>query len=180
MDVEVSLQEHFYDDPAEVTIVQVKRNDPHSPYDSPHYEDYCRLHGIRGAARASQDAFIARGMNDNSAFGTVLVDAGNDSAHRLRRIICGRVAKYPGALLQNGLAHANALGFRTVTFALPDLMFVDRQLMVSGFGDEVGLRDVIKLQAGDPGNTIESLRIVVEYNTTLAHWLHVELGLNKI
>lgn len=96
------------------------------------------------------------------------------------RIICGRVAKYPGALLQNGLVHANALGFRTVTFALPDLMFVDRQLMVSGFGDEVGLRDVIKLQAGDPGNTIESLRIVVEYNTTLAHWLHVELGLNKI
>lgn len=179
MQVEVLAEECFYETAGDATIIQVQRVDVRAPYSGAHYETMCRLRGIEGLTKARLDQLVGRGIRENSMSSTAFLDIGPSNSDSVRQLICGHMPKYPGVLLQNGLIHASALGLQRVVFALPDLRFIDKEHIVAGFGPEIGLRDVIKLQTDDPDNNIRHLSIVVEYNTTLAYWVHTELGLNR-
>ncbi len=182
MIVQVDVADYREIDTKDGVIMAVQSNDGMYPYNGAEYNDFCRDRDILQERKLAQDKRLYGGFQLDGGRNASVIDIAPSPLDTVTRLICAYMPSMQyvsgggmrggiGGLLSNGLAAASGAKLRSVVLAYPSVSS-------STFMDATaeGIRDAIKVQCDEPSNTVEHLLIAVPYNTSLANWLHCELG----
>ena len=182
MIVQVDVVDYREIDTSDGVIIAVQSNDGKYPYSGAEYNEFCRGRGILFERKLELDMRLHKGFQLDGGRNASVIDVTPSPHDTVTRLICafmpsmqyvsgGGMRGGVGGLLGNGLAGASAANLRSVVLAYPSVSsatFIQETVR--------GIRDAIKTQRDEPSNTVEYLLIAVPYNTSLANWLHCELG----